>query len=430
MADTPQDLLGDPEFQKLSPEAQHIVIGKKFPEYAKLSPEAQKIVLSSTKIQTAPEGTTPENMAAVTEANKANSPYPLTSPAALPGVAPSLEPNISGSRALTPEEQAQENDVFKKGMPMLAANVASEGAASLPLLARMAVAGGTGGLTSAAVGGDKGDIATNTAIGAGAEVPGAAAKFIGEKLTPMASQSLARILKLSPKAFQFGREPAQEVLERGLASGSLKETASSIGEASKQVTSELNDMLKKSSGTVDAFAAGTEASKSIPNTAAANRFEQLVLDAADKLGLKNLGKLSNADANALKQEVARQARFVEGDLRPSVAGAAKAFGGKIKDGIISNVPAAEDLLQSSANLTEASKGADYAVRAEKAGQGRSGLSAVDIKKPATYPRLATDTIKGTSLLFKAANGLRDSGVPISQALRMAFGLVYPNTSEE
>src|SRR5256885_17242126 len=44
---TPQQaLLADPEFQKLSPEAQHIVIGKRFPEYASLSPEAQKIVLS------------------------------------------------------------------------------------------------------------------------------------------------------------------------------------------------------------------------------------------------------------------------------------------------------------------------------------------------------------------------------------------------
>lgn len=427
MADTPQDLLGDPEFQKLSPEAQHIVIGKKFPEYAKLSPEAQKIVLSSTKVQAAPEGTTPENIAAVTEANKANSPYPLTSPAALPGVAPSLEPNISGSRALTPEEQTGENTIFKQAIPMMAANVATEGMASLPLLARVSGAGLTAGLTSGAIGGDTHDVVP---LAVGGEIVGGGLAQAGEKLSPIASQSLARILRLSPKSFQFGREPAQEVLERGLASGSLKETASSIGEASKQVTSELNDMLKKSSGTVDVFTAGTEASKSIPNTAAANRFEQLVLDAADKLGLKNLGKLSNADANALKQEVARQARFVEGDLRPSVAGAAKAFGGKIKDGIISNVPAAEDLLQSSANLTEASKGADYAVRAEKAGQGRSGLSAVDIKKPATYPRLATDTIKGTSLLFKAANGLRDSGVPISQALRMAFGLVYPNTSEE
>lgn len=430
MANDPQDLLNDPEFQKLSPEAQHIVIGKKFPEYAKLSPEAQKIVLSSTKVQNVPEGTTPENMAAVAEANKTNSPYPLTSPAALPGVAPSLEPNISGSRALTPEEQSQESDVFKKGMPMLAANVASEGSASLPLLARMAVAGGAGGLTSAAVGGDKGDIAANTAIGAGAEVPGAAAKFVGEKVTPMASQSLARILRLSPKAFQFGREPAQEVLERGLASGSLKETASSIGEASKQVTSELNDMLKKSSGTVDAFAAGTEASKSIPNTAAANRFEQLVLDAADKLGLKNLGKLSNADSNALKQEVARQARFVEGDTRPSVASAAKVFGGKIKDGIISNVPAAEDLLQSSANLTEASKGADYAVRAEKAGQSKGLLGGVQINKPATYARAFTDTVTGAKTIFKIANSLKESGVPLSQILRTAFQIVYPQSEEQ
>lgn len=252
---------------------------------------------------------------------------------------------------------------------------------------------------------------------------------LGSKASDVASKSLSRILRLTAKSFDFGKEPAEEVLKRGLASGSLKETATSIGEASRQVTSELTDVLKKAPGTVDAFAAGTEASKSIPNEAAASRFEQLVLDAADKLGLKNLGKLSNVEANALKREVAEQARFVEGDMRPSVANAAKMFGGKIKDGLISNAPDAKDLLESSANLTEASKRAAFAVKAEKAGQGKSGLSSVDIEKPGTYSHAITDTITGSKMLFKFANMLKDSGIPLSQALRTAFSFVYPQGSD-
>src|SRR5438046_6562309 len=99
------------------------------------------------------------------------------------------------------------------------------------------------------------------------------AAWLGEKFSPMASQSLARILRLGPKAFQFGREPAEEVLTRGLATGNLKEMVGNIGEASKQVTSELNSALKNAPGTVDVFNAATEASKSIPNPAAASRFE-------------------------------------------------------------------------------------------------------------------------------------------------------------
>ncbi len=245
----------------------------------------------------------------------------------------------------------------------------------------------------------------------------------------MASQSLARILRLGPKAFQFGREPAEEVLTRGLATGNLKEMVGNIGEASKQVTSELNTVLKKAPGTVDVFQAATDASKSIPNPAAVNRFEQTVLDAADKLGLKNLDKLTNVEANELKQEVARQARFVEGDLKPSVASASKIFGGKVKDSLIGNAPEAKDLLESSANLTEASKAGEHAVRMEKAGRTESGLSAVDIKKPSTYARLATDTITGAKTLFNVANMLKDH-TSMANALRLAFQIIYPGSEGE
>ncbi len=273
------------------------------------------------------------------------------------------------------------------------------------------------------------DIALQGGIQGGAEGLGKVASWAGGKIAPMAPQALARILRLGPKAFQWGREPAEEVLTRGLATGNLKEMVGNIGEASKQVTSELNTALKNAPGTVDVFDAATEASKSIPNPAAASRFEQTVLDAADKLGLKNLDKLTNTEANALKQEVARQARFVEGDLRPSVASAAKVFGGKVKDGLIANVPEAEHLLDSSANLTEASKAGEHAVRMEKAGRTESGLSAVDIKKPSTYPRLATDTITGARTLFNMANMLKDH-TSMSNALRLAFQIVYPDSQGE
>lgn len=416
MADTPQDLLGDPEFQKLSPEAQHIVISKKFPEYAKLSPEAQKIVLSKSASQgtaaTSDNPLTPEQMKMVKQ----------------------MPPSRVGSVMRT--GSGSEEDI-KSALHQIP-------------LAGGALGGAVGGMPGAALGGGAGealaqlidtartgkpaespvtDIATQGTLQGVLEGGGQAASWAGGKLAPIASQSLARILKLSPKAFQFGREPAQEVLERGLASGSLKETAASIGEASKQVTSQLNGVLKSSPGTVNIENASLDIANSLPGNAG-NRFLKVVDDAAAKLGYRSnqLSSLTNAEANALKQEVARQARFVEGDLKPSIANASKTFGGRIKDGIIKNVPEAGDLLESSANLTEASKGADYAVRAEKAGKGEGGISAMDIKKPSTYLRFATDTITGTKLLFKMAQGLKDSGIPISQALRTAFSVIYPSVS--
>lgn len=317
------------------------------------------------------------------------------------------------------------------GLAMVGSTVLPGAAESVPgaagVLGRMSLAA-AGAIPGVAAGQENPTVESvgKEAAGYGIAQPVAeGAGALASKLSSAASKSLARILRLTPKSFEFGKEPAQEVLERGLASESLEKTASSIGDASREVTSQLTDALKKAPGTVDAFAAGTEASKSIPNDAAASRFEQLVLDAADKLGLKNLGKLSNVEANALKQEVAKQARFVEGDLRPSVASAAKQFGGKIKDSLITNAPGAESLLESSANLTEASKRAAFAVKAEKAGQGKGGLSSVDIEKPGTYSHAITDTITGSKMLFKFANMLKDSGIPLSQALRTAFSFVYP-----
>src|SRR5437870_10912577 len=93
---SPQDLVNDPDFQKLSPAAQRSILSTKFPDKAGV-----------------PSGTTADNMAAVAAANKNNSPYPLTSPVSLPGVAPSLQKNITGSRPLTPEEPGRENEVVR-----------------------------------------------------------------------------------------------------------------------------------------------------------------------------------------------------------------------------------------------------------------------------------------------------------------------------
>lgn len=315
-----------------------------------------------------------------------------------------------------------------------------------------AVGGALGGMPGAGLGGAAGESAAElirmAATGKPAESPvtdiatqgtlqgllegsGKAISWAGGKLAPVASQALARILRLNPKAYQFGREPAEEVLREGIKGGSLKTLVENIGQASKETTSKLNDMLKAAPGTVNIENASLDVANSLPGEAG-NRFLKIVDDAATKLGYRSnqLSSLSNAESNALKQEVARQARFVEGDLRPSMANAVKVFGGKIKDGIIKNVPDAEGLLQSSANLTEASKAGDYAVRAEKAGQSRSGLSAVDIKKPSTYLHPITDTVTGAKTLFRFADALKDSGVPISLALRTAFNIVYPGSSNE
>lgn len=345
---------------------------------------------------------------------------------------------MSGQPMASPEDQARAEIGKQAGFGAAAATAGSvlapvpaAEAAGLGGTALRTLLSGAGAAPGVAVGQQNptpGSVAGESALYAAPQPVAEGGAWLGEKLAPMASQSLARILRLSPKAFKFGREPAEEVLTRGLASGNLKEMVNNIGEASKQVTSELNTALK-APGTVNVFDAATEASKSIPNPAAASRFEQTVLDAADKLGLKNLDKLTNTEANALKQEVAKQARFVEGDLRPSVSSAAKIFGGKVKDNLVANVPEAKDLLESSANLTEASKAGDYAVRAEKAGQGRSALSAVDIKRPVTYPRLATDTLTGARTLFGMANMLKDH-TSVSNALRLAFQMVYPGSEGE
>src|SRR5437773_2044233 len=154
-------MVNDPDFGKLSPAEQKKALAAHDPVFSKAADEEiSKFVLAhqSAKAPAVPAGTTPDNLAAVAQANKTDSPYPMSSPAAFPGVAPSEQPNITGSRPLTPEEQAQVNEEYKKGMPMLAANLASEGSASLPLLARLGITGGAAGLTSAAAGGGAGDI--------------------------------------------------------------------------------------------------------------------------------------------------------------------------------------------------------------------------------------------------------------------------------
>jgi len=373
-----------------------------------------------------------KQLASVRKPGDELNPQPSISPVALPGVAPHASPEmsrmLSEGRPFTPAEQTAEDEVYRKGIPMLAANVASEGAASLPLLARLGITGATAGATAGAIGGN---VPESALMGAGGELGSAGLSKVGELGSSLASKSLARILRLTPKSVAFGREPAEEVLREGIAGGSLEKLVPKIGEASKQVTAQLNDVLKNAPGTVNIENASLDVANSLPG-AMGNRFLKVVDDAAMKLGFRSnqLSSLSNAEANALKQEVARQARFVEGDARASVANAAKVFGGRIKDSLIRNAPEAEPLLQSSANLTEASKAGDYALRAEKVGQGKSGLSSFDVKRPSTYLRPLTDTVTGAKLLFKAAQALQESGVSASDALRSAFYLIYPGSQDQ
>lgn len=400
MADNPQDLLNDAEFQKLSPEAQHIVIGKRFPEYARLSPEAQKIVLSKAAQSTPP------------------APRALPDPFKLPG-------NMSQGVDLSNQPDT------------------GEGTMNLLPAAGGAVGGALGGPPGAALGGIAGEglkqighpsdnppleMLKEGGLQGAFEGGGKALSFVGGKLSDVASQSLARILRLSPKAFQFGREPAQEVLEQGIAGNSLPKLVENIGQASKETTAQLNTVLKGAKGTVDAQDLALKVIEGIPGTAG-NRFLQVVDDAASKLKLPDLKNLSASDLNALKQEVAKQGKFVEGDLRASVGGAIKQFGGQSKDAIVKLAPDAAPLLEHSANLTEASKAGDYAIRMEKAGRGKGPLADIEANRPSTYPRILTDSTPGAKTLFRIANMLKDSA-GTANALRLAFQFVYPNSTAE
>jgi hypothetical protein len=399
MADSPQDLLSNPEFQKLSPEAQHIVISTKFPEYAKLSPEAQKIVLS--KAAPADSAATP-----------AEKEYRPSFFAGVSGAPPTMAEMDPQQIAAYDERERQK---IVKGAPI----VASAASAGMPMLARMGVTGSAAGLSSLLTGGSTEEAGANIRNNAVLpELGGSALAKTGQFLGKAASHSLARILRLTPKSFQFGREPAQEVLESGLATGSLAGMAKSIEQASKETTADLNSALQSTRGTVNAENHAIDIANSLPG-AMGNRFLKVVDDAAAKLGFRSnqLSNLTAGEANALKMEVARQARFVEGEARQSVASAGKAFGGKVKDSLVGLNPDVKDLLDTSANLTEASKGANFAIRAEKAGQGKSGLAGFDAKKPVTYARPVTDTTVGTQTLFKVAQALKDT-VGTSNALRM------------
>lgn len=312
-----------------------------------------------------------------------------------------------------------------KEAPFVASGLASAFTGGLPLLARAGIGAAAAGGASALSGSDAAGTAKDAALfGAGPEVGGSVLGKVGEGLSSMASKSLARILRLTPKSFQFGREPAQEVLERGLTSGNMETMAASIGQASKDTTAQLNDVLKASKGTINAENLANDVANSMPSTAG-NRFQKVVEDALATLKLRSnqLSNLSASDANALKQEIAKQGKFVEGDMRASVGNAIKQFGGKLKDNIITIAPDAEDLLHTSANLTEASKGADLALRTEKAGRSSGGLKSFDLKKPATYVRPITDTPTGAQTMFHIANMLKDT-VGASAAVRTAFKMVF------
>lgn len=405
MADSPQDLLGNPEFQKLSPEAQHIVISTKFPEYAKLSPEAQKIVLSKAA---------PENTHGVTPDPRVEA---MPAPSKIPG-------NLRGH----PEEGYQPQDINSSATT--AGGMAGGLIGGIP----GAAAGGTAGAALGQVLHPTGEgpvgIAGEGALQGIFEGAGKVISPLGSKLSDVASQSLARILRLSPKAFQFGREPAQEVLEQGIAGNSLPKLVENIGLASKQTTAELKNALGAAKGTINAENLSLDVANSLPGNAG-NRFLKVVDDAAAKLGFRSnqISNLSPLQVNELKQEIARQGKFVEGDMRASVGNAIKQFGGRAKDEIVKLAPDAGPLLETSANLTEASKAGDYAIRMEKAGKSKGALSDVELNRPSTYPRALTDTTLGSKTLFRVADALKSS-VGVANALRVAFHLVYPGAGDD
>lgn len=420
-------MVNDPDFGKLSPTEQRKALAAHDPAFGKASDEvisqfvsahhSQGLQLPDVNAQAKAYGTRMLG-AEADQPTTQSTPYGLVV----------NEPISPESKAL---KRTAEQGTLIDQAPMLAATAASGGTAEMGVLARLGASAMAAGGTKAATGGTQDDVAESVALNSIIpELGGQAVTSTAKAAANASGPALARVLRLTPKSVQFGREPAQEVLERGLAKGSLPEIKASIENASKQVTSDLNAALKGTKGTVNAENLSLDVANQMGGTAG-NRFLKIVDDAADKLGLRTnqLSNLSAADANALKQEVARQAKFVEGDMRPSIANGGKIFGGKLKDELIKLNPEVRPLLESSANLTEASKGADYAVRAEKVGQGKGLLGGVQLNKPGTYVRAVTDRPSAPQLLYKIANNLKDH-TPISNALRAAFSLVYGNQGEE
>lgn len=429
--DTPSDLLNNPDFQKLSPEAQHIVLSKKFPAYANLSLEAQKVVLSKSII--------PNANAQAAAQLKSIIPDQSTDADEVKRL---VESGASPSAALM---QPKQTAIAVGGMA--APELVPEGlggagllAAATRILLRSGASGigaGTGKMATEAASGENPFSATNLSETgkvaleqAGPTAVGSTMAELAHPVSKAAGPALARVLRLTPKSVQFGKEPAQEVLERGLATGTLPGIKNSIQEASKQVTSDLNDVLKATKGTVNVENHAIDVANNMPGNSSA-RFLKVVDDAAEKLGIRTnqLSSLTPMQVNALKQEIARQSKFVEGDVRPSVANAGRVFGGRLKGELIKLNPQVEPLLESSANLTEASKGADYAVRAEKVGQGKGLLGGVQLNKPGTYVRAITDRPSAPQLLYNIANSLKDH-TPLSNALRVAINLAYGNPEGE
>ena len=311
--------------------------------------------------------------------------------------------------------------------PTAAAMATSFGTGGLPLLARAGLTALAAGGTKALAGGTpRESIETGATLGAAPEFGGAMIGAGARPLARLASRSLGRALGLTEKAVQFGKEPAEEVLRQGIKGGSLPTLVENITQASRETTTQLDQALSKATGTVDALGPAYEVAGNIPNSSVAGRFLKTVEEAANKLGIaQKLDTLTLTEANALKQEVARSAKFVEGDLRPVVSNAGKQYGGKLKDAIVGVSPEAEALYRSSANLTEAAKAGQLMLRKAKVGQAPGK---VDIHRPATYGRFATDTVPGIRGVFELAEALADK-LGVSTALRIAFRVAFPEETE-
>lgn len=312
-----------------------------------------------------------------------------------------------------------------ENIPTAAGILSSAFTGGLPLLARAGIAAGAAGGGAGLIGATPEEALTTGAIqGVVPELGAAGLGQIAKGLSPAAARALSRILGISEKAVQFGREPAEEVLRQGIQGRSIPTLVENIGKANREVTTQLEQVLKSAQGTVDAQTAALQVASNIPNTSVSSRFLSLVDDAANKLGLTNLDSLTPSQANALKKEIAKSARFVEGDIRAVIGNANKTFGGRLRDGIVAAVPEAEGLLETSANLTEASKAGQLMVRKMKVGKAPTSVS---LHEPGTLLRGITDTTIGVKTLFKAAEVLSQT-TPVSNALRIAFRLVFPQLS--
>jgi hypothetical protein len=175
----------------------------------------------------------------------------VVSPFALPGVAPSELRGMTEDQPMSREEKEHVSTVtagaMKEGLPMLAANVASEGAAGLPALARMAATGGAAAGTGLALGQSPSE-AGKTALVQGVlpEAGGAVISKTGELAEKIAPALIKNLIKPSERMFAYGKDPVKFVSElSGGIPGDKAELAKQVFQELENTGNQITSRLKE-----------------------------------------------------------------------------------------------------------------------------------------------------------------------------------------